>query len=161
MSFTPKQNLKADYVITGKYQGKLSVEKYDPAIERHRYAFVWPYEQFVNPSDLNKTSFDKIFPGEVQSSCYKIVSGKFAFLVGFDFRKRYSELKEQGWHCSGPSIERLSFDFSMKQKDGQNGAIKVSLNTHGTPYIYVSGGTEKDREEKFQQLINLATMFNG
>lgn len=149
------KRVEAAYTIMGKSGGKLLVEKYDPA--KHRYHFIWPYPQYVESRMIHQKCLELDFSEQNKFA----FSAVFAFNTGFDFRARYKSLKEQGWHCMGPSIERLSFDFAMKNKLEGNGEIKVSLNLQGTPYIYVQGGTSEERTDKFNQLINIATMLNS
>lgn len=107
----------------------------------HRFYFKWPFKVFYKESD------DSQFP----------VEGYACFDVGYSFKSTVKILKENGWHNSGPDLEKHCFFFRKKDPtSGENAPISIAVKWSGEVFIWASG---KTKEEKMGQLINLVTMI--
>lgn len=147
MAFKPKEKTwghyqHPDYVYTAT--GKLI--PYDPV--NHKYFFVWPFKSPIPNKELG------------------IGGGDFDYqevLIGyptvFKFKERYNMLKEKGWHCGGPEVDKKCFIFHMrKENTGTNSHLRIALKWDGDIFFWVGRGQE-NKDETLDQVINVFTMF--
>ncbi len=137
-----------EYAIRYNYNG-WHVAKFCPIQDKFTYR--WPYAVSIAGTDLKMYEG----PNEKQAPLVGIVG----IQVGFGFRERMKQLKDAGWHNSGPDLEKRCFFFSMKQAGGQgNKPIQIALRFDAS--IAIWAGKPEDNTIT-DQLINMVTMLNS
>jgi hypothetical protein len=77
-------------------------------------------------------------------------------------------LKEQGWHNSGPMVEKNCFLFAKKVEDvvmsvngnqvfnKQNSPIKIALAFDGRWFIWIDKGLDEEKvSDQFKMVLNI------
>lgn len=152
MAFSPKNagkethrpDIVCEFAISVQWDG-LKAVPYNH--QQHKFYFKWPHcVQLPNTV--------------VNASGNPCMYGVAAFNVAFAFRQRMKALKGNGWHNSGPIMEKRCFLFSKKRDDGSgaNKQISIALSWDGNVFIWVN--SPNGNEDITEQLMNMIEMIN-
>jgi hypothetical protein len=108
----------------------------------HKFHFIWPFAEYVIVDGVPTT-------------------GVIAYPTTYSFRQREKLLKEQGWHNSGPMVEKNCFLFAKKgeaDKFGMknNSPIKIALAFDGRWFIWIDKGLNEEKvNDQFKMILNI------
>lgn len=115
----------------------------------HRFHFIWPFAEYIILDGVPAT-------------------GVIAYPTTYAFRQREKVPKEQGWHNSGPMVEKNCFLFAKKVEDilmsvngnqvlnKQNSPIKIALAFDGRWFIWIDKGSDEEKvNDQFKMILNI------